>query len=294
MNKPSIWIVILNYNDFESTFNLFNKIKSFNYIDKIIIVDNASTDTSFKSLSNIIHQKLFLIQSNTNGGYGYGNNLGLRKAIDSNVDYVLIANPDVSFEEKTLFEMISFISVNQKCVAVSPKINSNHFAYKSAPALLDIFHSSLLFNKIIKPRYYRKSFFDNANFKRVFALPGSLVLFDLKKFEQCGLYDENIFLYHEEHCLGEIFQKYDYESYVLLDVSYEHKKSSSVKKNIKSSIRLKNIILNSHRYYLKNYKKNSLLPVFILDLMKPFMILEFIVWSFMKKFLYLFGKNRFL
>ena len=62
MNKPSIWIVILNYNDFESTFNLFNKIKSFNYIDKIIIVDNASTDTSFKSLSNIIHQKLFLIQ----------------------------------------------------------------------------------------------------------------------------------------------------------------------------------------------------------------------------------------
>ena len=42
--------VILNYNDSDTTLSLYHKIKNYNIIDKIIIVDGASTDFSYNKL----------------------------------------------------------------------------------------------------------------------------------------------------------------------------------------------------------------------------------------------------
>jgi N-acetylglucosaminyl-diphospho-decaprenol L-rhamnosyltransferase len=284
-SKPLLWAIILNYNDADNTIILFDKIKQFSLIDKIVIVDNASNDNSLLKLKSINHHKILLIQSNKNGGYGYGNNLGLHEALKSNVDYVLIANPDVSFEEATLRKMFEFMKLSYNCIAVSSKNDSKTFAFKSSPAILDIFHSSILLNKLLKPRNYEKKVFIDHVSTKVYALPGSLVLFDLNKFYKAGFYDENIFLYHEEVLIGEKFRKLNFESYVLLDCQYSHKKSESVNKNIKSSVKLKNIIINSHVYFLKNYKKYSSIPILILRLIQPLLILELILWRFLFKIL---------
>jgi len=38
--------IIINYNDFDSTKKLIDNIKNYSVIDKIIVVDNNSTDDS--------------------------------------------------------------------------------------------------------------------------------------------------------------------------------------------------------------------------------------------------------
>ena len=88
--------VILNYNDSENVIKLFNKIKDYKCLDEIIIVDNHSTDNSYERLKEIDNDKVRVVLTDHNGGYGYGNNEGMKIAFNTlNCDYSLIANPDV-------------------------------------------------------------------------------------------------------------------------------------------------------------------------------------------------------
>ena len=45
-----IGFVIINYNDYENTNKLLNNIKDYKCLNKIVIVDNHSTDNSLKKL----------------------------------------------------------------------------------------------------------------------------------------------------------------------------------------------------------------------------------------------------
>ena len=88
--------VVLNYNDSKTTIELINRIEKMDSIDVVVIVDNNSTDDSFSVLKQYASEKIHVIQSDKNGGYGYGNNCGIefiKKNYDC--DYIIIANPDV-------------------------------------------------------------------------------------------------------------------------------------------------------------------------------------------------------
>lgn len=83
--------VILNFNDSETTKKLVNNIKGYKVIDYIIIVDNKSTDTSFLELKRFENEdsKIKVIESPKNGGYGYGNNVGICYCKQIGCSYVL-------------------------------------------------------------------------------------------------------------------------------------------------------------------------------------------------------------
>lgn len=63
--------VVLNYNDSKTTIELINRIGKMTSIDVIVIVDNNSTDDSFSVLKQYASEKIHVIQSDKNGGYGY-------------------------------------------------------------------------------------------------------------------------------------------------------------------------------------------------------------------------------
>lgn len=73
--------VILNYNDAETTEKLVKQIADYNVLHQIIVVDNASTDDSLerlKKLEAVQPGRLHVLSADHNGGYGSGNNLGVR------------------------------------------------------------------------------------------------------------------------------------------------------------------------------------------------------------------------
>ena len=71
-------LIVLNYNDFNTTEKLLNAIKNYDALDKIVVVDNKSPDGSFEKLLKFQSDKISVIQSPKNGGYSYGNNFGTK------------------------------------------------------------------------------------------------------------------------------------------------------------------------------------------------------------------------
>ena len=72
-------VIIVNYNDAEQTVLYVNKIKEYNNIQKIVVVDNLSTNAdTMDILRQIDDEKVTIIQSGKNGGYSYGNNFGVK------------------------------------------------------------------------------------------------------------------------------------------------------------------------------------------------------------------------
>ena len=89
-------IVVLNYNDWETTVKYIKNIKSFDQYDYIVIVDNCSTNDSVKELKKLTDNHVILIENSLNNGYAAGNNVGAKYSIEQlKSDIVFISNPDI-------------------------------------------------------------------------------------------------------------------------------------------------------------------------------------------------------
>lgn len=117
----NISCIILNYNDAETTISLVNSLVNYEILDSIVIVDNCSTDDSASRLQAIEAGKVHFISSEKNGGYGYGNNQGIRYAYGNlHATHVLIANPDVKVTEECIQAMkASFLKISRLGVAAA-------------------------------------------------------------------------------------------------------------------------------------------------------------------------------
>ena len=56
-------MIVLNYNDYETTMKFIENIINYKSIEKIIIVDNNSTDNSYDKLKKLESDKVEIIKS---------------------------------------------------------------------------------------------------------------------------------------------------------------------------------------------------------------------------------------
>jgi len=109
----------------------------------VIIVDNASPDASmdkfvaymedseiehffFNTPENAMNEPTYssvsLIQSGFNGGYGYGNNIGIKYALINGADFVLIINNDTVVDPAFLEPMVQMCEKDHRIGIASGKI----------------------------------------------------------------------------------------------------------------------------------------------------------------------------
>lgn len=94
-------IVILNYNDYETTLKCLQPILDYKNIDYIIVVDNCSTNDSYDQLAKHRNDRWVLLRSPSNGGYAKGNNIGINYLLKNyDVDIIGIVNPDIYFSDE--------------------------------------------------------------------------------------------------------------------------------------------------------------------------------------------------
>ena len=121
------FLIVLNYNDAETTLEFVEMAKTCNAIDKIVVVDNCSTDCSFSKLTCLKSDKIDVIQTDKNGGYAYGNNFGCRYAEKNyNPKLFFISNPDVRFENHVLQEMDKLSNNHKDIGVVAPIVNQGY------------------------------------------------------------------------------------------------------------------------------------------------------------------------
>jgi len=282
--------VILNYNDSETTINLLEIIFKYSTLNYIIVVDNHSSDDSYRRLLNYKCEKLIIIRTEKNGGYGYGNNVGIRYAYSQlNSDYILVANPDVDFSEALVKSMIDVLIKDPICALVSGKVMNSlcqvqNSAWRIPTPNQYIASTSLIINKLFGFMKYSDSFFKDSIIVQVDVVPGSLLMVNANLMIEKGMYDEDIFLYCEEIVLAFKFKSHGLISKLLLNKTYTHRHSVSINKNISSLKEKRKIFLKSRLIILEKYYRLSRLRLVFVNIFFKISLIEYMIISkFTKK-----------
>ena len=277
--------IILNYNDWATTIRLVESIKDYSLLDSIVVVDNCSTDDSWEKFQKYKSDKIHIIKAKKNGGYGAGNNIGLQYSSDSlNVDYAIIANPDVLFSEECIQKLLQTFQEDSSIAVVSAKqSNSADWAWKNCNIIQHVLSSSLFFEIWFKIRSYPSKYFQGKTSVPVFAVPGSLLMVDLKKMIEYGMYDEDFFLYYEEFVLAHKINEAGLKTILRLDCSYLHNHHISISKTYNRWSQQHAILLNSATIFLRKYKKANILQIALANLWFLYTRLEFWLYDKFKQ-----------
>ena len=192
--------VVVNYNDSETTLAQIRRIRDYAALDRIIVVDNASTDRSLAALRAVAGGKVTVLAAKRNGGYGAGNNLGIRYAAKKGIKYALIANPDAEFTASCLAALVAAMRANPALAVLAPvQVNPSHGRAAELPGsranvlsgaaafplrtwLPDLLEAGPVARRLFTPLlHYPKSHY-RAKLAPVDCVPGSLLLVDIERF----------------------------------------------------------------------------------------------------------------
>lgn len=260
MNRLSI--IVLNYNDADTTLEYMDLIKDYKIIDHIIVVDNASSDNSFERLLPLSQlDRIDVIASDKNGGYAYGNNYGIRYVNQTygESEYILISNPDISVSEDTIAYCLDFLDAHENAAIVAPRmrdINGNFHplsGWKQRSIRGDYRESNTIiwgYNEYKRVEEYDQSEYENTDALKVDCVAGSFFFARNSIFKEIGYFDEGTFLYFEEDIIGSKLGKLGYDNYILTNKEFTHYESVSVSKTFKIYKRQR-LLLKSRLYYFK-------------------------------------------
>ncbi len=177
--SPKLTINILTFKTDKKI--LKNCIES---IDKSISVNIIENSNYFhdKIYFKKIRKNIKIFCSGRNYGYGKGHNYGFSKV---NSRYVLICNPDVIFKKDYFENMFKFLKNNLDFSIIGSQYTKNEM-YKPAYGLFN----KKGINPVIKK--------DKFGLQRVNWVVGCTILFDLSKFPNKKIFDENFFMFYEE------------------------------------------------------------------------------------------------
>ena len=288
--KEMVDVLVLNYNDYVTTTSFVELVKKFSNVGRILIVDNKSTDDSLERLKYIQSQKVFLLESPQNGGYGAGNNLGVRYLSERfHSEYILLSNPDVIVSEKVLLKMEDFLRSHSDYAIVSPfmcnaeGVRQGNTALRIPSKWEYILSSDLLLKKYIHSFNYETIELENAGVKDVGCVSGSMFLMRTEDMLKYGMYDESIFLYCEEVVLGKKILKSGKKIGLLTNLNYIHNHSVSISRTFNSIVSKHRLYLQSKMYVIKKYFDANFFDCFIANFLSITSMMEIRLVAFFRK-----------
>ena len=97
-DQSHVGVVILNWNGGQDTLRCIAQAEVLEYPSlTIVVVDNGSTDDSVE-LIRTHAPRVHIVRSDSNRGFGAGNNLGIAEALRQGAQFVWIINNDIDFE----------------------------------------------------------------------------------------------------------------------------------------------------------------------------------------------------
>lgn len=199
---------------------------------EVIVIDNASTDSSWADLIPEF-PKVRFISSQTNDGFAKANNKAVKSA---NGKYLLILNPDTEFEGFYMKEILDFADSQPDfgCLGVRMHDKEGNFLPESKRSVPDMFNSfEKLFTNFKKNNsksYYRNDIAETA-IDKVDVITGAFLLIKREVYEKVGGLDETYFMYGEDIDLCYTLLKNGYTNFYYGKASILHHKGESTIKN---------------------------------------------------------------
>lgn len=224
---PSVYIIIVNWNGYNDTFECLNSIVKINYANyRIVVVDNGSDTNEIDGIEKNF-PKIKLIKNSQNLGFSGGNNLGIEFSIKEGADFVLLLNNDTIVEPDFLNHLVDNILKDEKIGIAVPKIN-----YYSNPNM--IWYAGGFISKLRGSGFtIGEGKFENRYTKNKYVTfaTGCCLLIETTAIKQIGAMDESYFLYLEDvdYCLRAISA--GYKILFVADSKIYHKVSGSTTRN---------------------------------------------------------------
>lgn len=290
--KNNTAIILLNYNGWRDTILCIESLQALgDQPYSVFIVDNASTDGSHAELLAYIKhnysrlgyaefvtdkewenqveisntqpdRSIHLIQSGTNGGFAFGNNVGIKRAIECNTfNYFWLLNSDTIVESNALRPMINEFNRDEKIGMVGSVL-----IYMDTKQIIQAVGGVEFYNHLARGDQIgnganiaqAKDFSKNA--ESLSYIAGASLLISSDFIKDVGLMTEHYFLYFEELDWSLRAKKKGYRLSVALDSVVFHKEGASIGTSSKNTRSLLS------EYYLSRnlimcYR--HLLPIFL-------------------------------
>ena len=228
-----------------------NKEKLNNVLDKIsenlkiIIIDN-SNDYDFTDVKITKNTKI-IRSSNIGNGAAINKALGICES-----QYAIYMDIDVTLPNNFINNFLSYINKIENFSVLIP----NH-------------------GNLIEQEKFIEKYEDEA----------SIMLFNLEKFSNKKIFDENFFLYYEETDLFFCCKKKKLKVFFIKDLLIKHERASSIDKEIKNinNLRSWHYMWSMFYFYKKNYSYSNALKKTYKFILADFIMIFFYILLFNKK-----------
>lgn len=265
MSAPTVLTVILNYKTAEMTLRAIEaaRIAMEGLPGEIVIVDNDSQDGSFETLRDHVvsagWEKVRVLQSGHNGGYGAGNNVGIRAGLSSGEkpDFVYVLNSDAFPKPDAIRVLYDYLQAHPDVGFAGSYIfgedGVKHTTSFRFPSLASEFEGAIHFGPVSRLlRNHRVSIENLDETAPVDWFAGASVMMRQDVLDRIGLFDETFFLYFEETDLCKRAEKIGFSRHYVRESEVMH--IGSVSTGMKTWVRVPDYWFKSRfHYFQKNH-----------------------------------------
>lgn len=263
-----IGIVIINYNDFDTTRRLIKNIENYKCLEQIVIVDNNSTDDSFLKLKEFESSRITIIK-NSSRHFSSGLNVGAKYLIERiGKCNIIFSNSDVIIKGEEDLERLSS-DMKGNVVVVGPTIEEHGSLNRGWK--LPSTNAEILFNIAFFSRYFKKKIllYDDNYYRKdtslVDVVSGCFFMVNSEFLESVDFFDDNTFLYYEEQNFAQKVKKANKKELIDNRITIIHDHSVSIDKSVKRVAKHK-IMKKSQRYYCRRYLHANFLQMALLHI----------------------------
>lgn len=211
MPNPKILTIVLNYKTAQMTIEAAKaaRVAMADLPGEIVIVDNDSQDGSFGRIKSHVEaagwDRTQVIHSPVNGGYGAGNNVGIRAGLSdgSRPDFIYILNSDAFPQPDAIKVLYEHMLANPRTGFAGSYIHGEdgdrHTTTFRFPSLYSEIEGAIRFGPVTKLlRKHRVPVESIDETAAVDWIAGASLMMRQDVLDQIGLFDETFFLYFEE------------------------------------------------------------------------------------------------
>lgn len=173
-------------------------------ISRTYIVDNSPKDSLRILVGNYDQQRIVYIFGHGNVGFGSGNNIALRKAIEEGSKYHIVLNSDIIFESSAVKTLVDYLNVHKEIALVAPQLEYPDGRFQSSALLLPtpfiVFGRRFLPQNFVNQINKKVEFmaYDMTKPREVPNVCGCFMMIRTEILKQSGLFDERFFMYFED------------------------------------------------------------------------------------------------
>lgn len=214
MPNPTVLTIILNYKTAEMTQKSIAaaRVAMEGVSGEITVVDNASQDGSFETLSDYaaslgpdLKTPVRVLASGRNGGFGAGNNVGIRAGLSdgSRPDYVYVLNSDAFPDKDAIRLLLEHLQTNPDAGFAGSYIHGEdgetHLTTFRFPSVFSEFEGAIQFGPVSRLlARYAVPVKTPTEVCTVDWLAGASIMMRQSVLDEIGIFDEEFFLYFEE------------------------------------------------------------------------------------------------